>query len=124
MVEKLSESQLSGIKEAFAMFDTDGDGSISVKELGKVVRSLGHNPTDTEIMSIISKADLNRNGTIEFDEFVEMMSHRMKTVSFEDDIKKAFDLFDKNGDGHLTVKELRNQFDNELGNPVVAFHFY
>jgi len=108
MVEKLTESQLTGIREAFALFDSDGDGSISVKELGKVIRSLGQNPTDMEIMSIISKADLNRNGTIEFDEFVEMMSHRMKTVSFEDDVKRAFDLFDKNGDGNLTVKELRN----------------
>ena len=108
MVEKLSESQLTGIREAFALFDTDGDGSISVKELGKVIRSLGQNPTDTEIMSIISKADLNRNGTIEFDEFVVMMSHRMKTVSFEDDVKRAFDLFDKNGDGNLTMKELRD----------------
>ena len=114
MAEKMSETQLAGIKEAFAMFDTDGDGSISVKELGKVVRSLGHNPTDMEITAIISKSDTNRNGTIEFDEFVEMMSHRMKTVSFEDDLKKAFELFDKNGDGHLTVKELRKQFDKSL----------
>jgi calmodulin len=38
MADKLSESQLTGIKEAFALFDADGDGSISVKELGKVVR--------------------------------------------------------------------------------------
>jgi calmodulin len=81
MAEKLTEAQLSGIKEAFALFDADGDGSISVKELGKVIRSLGQNPTDTEIMNIISKADANRNGTIEFDEFVLMMSHKMKQVS-------------------------------------------
>ena len=107
MVEKLSESQLSGIRDAFALFDTDGDGSISVKELGKVIRSLGQNPTDSEIINIISKADTNRNGTIEFEEFVVMMSHRMKSVSFEDDIRKTFDLFDKNGDGFITFKELR-----------------
>jgi calmodulin len=107
MVEKLTESQMTGIKDAFTLFDTDGDGSISVKELGKVIRSLGQNPTDAEIINIISKADSNRNGTIEFDEFVVMMSHRMKSVSFEDDVKKTFDLFDKNGDGFITTKELR-----------------
>ena len=82
MVEKLTESQMNGIKDAFELFDTDGDGSISVKELGKVIRSLGQNPTDMEIMNIISKADTNRNGTIEFDEFVSMMSHKMKQVGF------------------------------------------
>jgi Ca2+-binding EF-hand superfamily protein len=32
---------------------------------------------------------------------------RMKSVSFEDDVRKAFELFDKNGDGMLTVKELK-----------------
>ena len=82
MVDKLSETQMNGIKDAFELFDTDGDGSISVKELGKVIRSLGQNPTDLELMTIISKADIDRNGTIEFDEFVSMMSHKMKQVKF------------------------------------------
>ena len=44
-------------KEAFALFDTDGDGSITTKELGIVMRSLGQNPTESELQEIINEVD-------------------------------------------------------------------
>ena len=45
-MEKLTEEQISEFREAFALFDKDGDGNITEKELGIVLRSLGQNPTD------------------------------------------------------------------------------
>lgn len=36
----------SEFKEAFSLFDKDGDGTITTKELGTVMRSLGQNPTE------------------------------------------------------------------------------
>ena len=39
------------------MFDTDGDGSITTKELGIVMRSLGQNPTESELQEIINEVD-------------------------------------------------------------------
>lgn len=47
MVEQLSEEQIAEFKEAFSLFDRDGDGKITSKELGTVMRSLGANPTGT-----------------------------------------------------------------------------
>ena len=41
MAEALTEEQISEFKEAFALFDKDGDGTITTKELGTVMRSLG-----------------------------------------------------------------------------------
>lgn len=46
MVHVLSEEQIAQYKEIFAVFDKDGDGSITAKELGTVMRAMGQNPSD------------------------------------------------------------------------------
>lgn len=47
----------SEFREAFHMFDKDGDGRITAKELGTVLRSLGQNPTETELRDMINEVD-------------------------------------------------------------------
>ena len=44
-------------KEAFSLFDKDGDGTITPKELGTVMRSLGQNPTEGELKDMINEVD-------------------------------------------------------------------
>ena len=46
MVDNFSEEQIAEFKEAFALFDQDGDGTITLPELRTVMQSLGQNPTD------------------------------------------------------------------------------
>lgn len=48
---------LSEFKEAFSLFDKDGDGTITTKELGTVMRSLGQNPTEAELQDMINEVD-------------------------------------------------------------------
>ena len=53
---------------AFSLFDLDGDGQITVTEMGDVMRSLGQYPTEDELEAMFSVYDENANGTIDFDE--------------------------------------------------------
>jgi len=46
-------------REAFAAFDKNRDGVITAKELGEVLRSLGENPSETELLKIINEVDLD-----------------------------------------------------------------
>ena len=47
------------IREAFQVFDKDGSGFISSRELGMVMRSLGQNPTEQELMAMINEVDVD-----------------------------------------------------------------
>ncbi len=49
----MSQEQITEFKEAFSLFDKDGDGSITTKELGVVMRSLGQNPTEAELQDMV-----------------------------------------------------------------------
>jgi calmodulin len=50
-------STITEFKEAFSLFDKDGDGTISCKELGTVMRSLGQNPTEAELQDMVNEVD-------------------------------------------------------------------
>jgi len=88
--ERLTEEQIAEFKEAFALFDKDGDGTITTKELGTVMRSLGQNPTEAELQDMINEVDADGNGTIDFPEFLTLMARKMKDTDQEDELREAF----------------------------------
>merc|ERR1712146_261223 len=59
---QLSDEQIAEFKEAFLLFDKDGDGTITTKELGTVMRSLGQNPTEAELHDMINEVDNDGSG--------------------------------------------------------------
>ncbi|KAK3809400.1 MAG: putative calmodulin [Benniella sp.] len=112
MADSLTDDQISEFKEAFALFDKDGDGTITTKELGAVMRSLGQNPTESELQDMVNEVDADGNGTIDFPEFLTMMARKMKDTDSEDEIKEAFKVFDKDGNGYISPAELRHVMAN------------
>ncbi|XP_053112231.1 calmodulin-like protein 3 [Hemicordylus capensis] len=112
MDHRLTEEQLIEFKEAFALFDTNGDGVITSKELGTVMRSLGHNPTEAELQTMVSEVDANGTGTVDFSEFLSLMAKRTRDMDSEEEIREAFRVFDKDGNGYISAAELRHVMTN------------
>eukprot|EP00090_Calanus_glacialis_P042810 TRINITY_DN7588_c0_g1_i2.p1 TRINITY_DN7588_c0_g1~~TRINITY_DN7588_c0_g1_i2.p1 ORF type:complete len:148 (-),score=60.31 TRINITY_DN7588_c0_g1_i2:118-561(-) len=110
----LDELLTAEFKEAFDEFDKDGSGTISTKELLGVMRSMGQNPTEDELLALVMEVDINGDGTIDFQEFLGMMKQKANEADQESDLKEAFMIFDRDKNGYIDMKELK-QVANMLG---------
>ena len=106
----IPEDQHEEFKQAFALFDKDGNGCVDANELGQVLASLGQIPTEDEIKRMINEVDGDMNGTIEFPEFVKMMKSKMARKENEEEIQEAFNAFDPDGSGSITSSSLKQAF--------------
>ncbi|KAJ3091215.1 hypothetical protein HK102_001299 [Quaeritorhiza haematococci] len=112
-MDQLSEQQISEFKEAFSLFDQDGDGAVTSKELGTIMRSLGQIPTEAEIKEMVKEIDSDGSGTIDFPEFLSLMARKMKDMdSREAETREAFQVFDKDANGFISAAELRHIMTN------------
>ncbi|KIW42932.1 uncharacterized protein PV06_06430 [Exophiala oligosperma] len=105
--QPLAEDEIKAFKDVFALFDKDNSGTITASELGEIMRSLGQNPSDSELQDMINEVDIDNSGAIDFDEFIKMMSTTVKAHHFADETRAAFNVFDKDGSGTISADELR-----------------
>eukprot|EP00434_Breviolum_minutum_P026815 symbB.v1.2.023699.t1/scaffold2183.1/size166057/3 len=110
----VASKRLQEIKEAFDLFDTDGSGEIDSKELKVAMRALGFEPKKEEIQKMISDVDDDGSGTIGYEEFLKMMTHKILNRDPKDEILKAFRLFDDDETGKISFKNLK-RVAKELG---------
>ncbi|CAG2184379.1 neo-calmodulin-like [Mytilus galloprovincialis] len=101
---------LEALRETFDIFDKNKNGSICATELGTLLRAVGENPTQREIEYFIKSCDKNKNNVIEFEDFVALMEIIRRDATRKEDqeetLKRAFKIFDKDGNGTIDVKEL------------------
>ena len=74
MAQKMKESE--EIREAFRVFDKDGNGSISAAELRHVLTNLGEELTEKEVDEMINVADIDGDGQVNYEEFFNMMTSK------------------------------------------------
>merc|ERR1711998_726425 len=113
----LTEEQIEEIREAFNLFDADNSGAIDVRELKAGMRALGFEVKKEELKKMISDIDNDGNGSIEFQEFLEMMTGKMGEKDPREDIEKVFKLFDDDNTGKISLRNLRRVAE-ELGENI------
>ncbi|GLI59467.1 hypothetical protein VaNZ11_001350 [Volvox africanus] len=104
----MGEERYVEYKEAFNLFDSDGDGYITTKELGTVLRALGKSPTEAEIDAIVREVDPENRGVVDYKEFEKIMRKDIREYNNEQDLKAAWKVFDKAGQGFVSGAELKH----------------
>jgi Ca2+-binding EF-hand superfamily protein len=110
----LNPEQKQEIREAFDLFDTDGSGTIDIKELKVAMRALGFEPKKEELKRMYLEVDKSGTGKIDFNEFLELMTKKMSEKDSREEIIKAFKLFDDDEKGAISFKNLK-RVAKELG---------
>merc|ERR1711959_555714 len=106
---QLTDDQLDEIREAFSLFDSDASGAIDVRELKAAMRALGFEVKNEELKKMVSDIDGDGNGTIEFSEFLQMMTGKMG--------EKVFKLFDDDNTNKISFRNLARVAE-ELGENI------
>ncbi|KAL4312493.1 hypothetical protein GQ457_01G045910 [Hibiscus cannabinus] len=96
------------LRRMFQMFDKNGDGKITNKELSESLENLGIFIPSTELIQMVEKIDVNGDGYVDIDEFGALYQTIMHERDEEEDMMEAFNVFDQNRDGFITVEELRS----------------
>merc|ERR1711998_300222 len=106
-LRKMSDKEIAECKEAFDLFDADNGGTIDIAEMGTAMTALGFTPKKAEVKKMVDDLDKDSDGTIDFQEFLTLIAGKMSTKDLKDDMIKAFKLFDADGVGKISFKNLK-----------------
>jgi len=140
-VEIEADPMEAGLRELFDLFDMDGSGYVGAEEMGDVMRALGLPAEQVDVEQIMSQVDKSGDGQMSFVEFKLAMQRSQQQVLREEDqqlfssgrramrekivpprrvltdeqmyeLSEAFDAFDIDGNGSITVDEMRLAMQN------------
>lgn len=111
----LSAEYLADIKQTFERFDVKNEGKFETKQLKFAIRALGFEPKKEEIKKIIE--EFGSDGYIKLKDFTDLMTKRFTEKTVNEEIMKAFQLFDNGQTGKITFDDLK-RVSNELGEKI------
>jgi len=94
------------LRESFAVFDGDDNGHVTSEEIGKVLHRVGQHVTKEETDELLKSHDVDKSGSLEFGEFLTLMSSKMREIDSEEELREAFSVFDRDENGLVSKDEL------------------
>jgi calcium-dependent protein kinase len=110
----LSKEEKNELLELFQAFDKNGDGVLSKDEIYEGYKSiLGEVEAAKEVERIMNEVDIDRSGTIDYNEFVMAATNRQNILNKEK-LEATFKMFDKDGSGSISAEEIRSFLGNSF----------
>jgi len=113
---QLNDNQIKNLRETFMALDENGDGLLTATEMKEGLAKAGLKEIPSDLQAILQDVDADGSGVIDYTEFLAATMDKKQYLQ-EDVCWSAFRLFDKNGDGQISMDELK-QVLNEGGNDI------
>lgn len=115
---ELAQVELDELAEAFKEFE-QGDGYLNYKDVAESMRTMGYMPTEMELLEIVQQIKMKMGGLMDLDDWIELMGPRMmgETAGMMGlkELESAFQQFDTDGDGRITLEEMKEAVRSLLG---------
>jgi calcium-dependent protein kinase len=122
----IPKEQFKETRDLFVKFDSNFDGRLSKEEMFKGIKQCRYiNITDNEMEILMRNVDIDKNGFIEYEEFLTA-TYNPAALLTEKNLTSAFGLFDKDGSGKISASELRQvlglstNYDNKIWKKIIS----
>ena len=121
--KKIEQDNIIKLQKEFLDCDVDGDGTITVKELGSVLRSLRTKlkVSESEIKKVLREIDADGDGKVNLKEYYSAMEKSTsknlvyRALVQRSNTRKQFEKYDADGSGYITVDEMKLVFEERTG---------
>ena len=108
MFNDLPKNKEEEYKKVFELHSKGQEGNVNKQELASIFKAINIDASDEEIKEIIKKIDLEDKKEINYEEFLRIINQREKDIDEEEEVLKAFKVFDKDGNGLININELKD----------------
>merc|ERR1712079_961484 len=117
---KLSTKLIGKYQDAFKKF-CNRAGCVASCNVIFILRSIGQNPSQADVQDLVGQVDKDGTGSIDFPEFLQMMTLKYEEENAEDEIRTAFQVFDSNGNGNGFINRYElSAVMNNIGEQVTG----